>query len=155
LHDLLLLGIDVGNKQDRFKRCVFYGQARHAFVPYCAKHDKVEIDDFKARLVHCVLGLMTEAAELQQQTYDFLYLNKGLDIANIIEEIGDSLWYAGILADMVKQLNAGVTLEMVMGLNIAKLDKRYGKKFTEFAAQNRDVDEELTAIRNLTIPPKV
>jgi hypothetical protein len=44
---------------------------------------------------------------------------------------------------------------MVMGLNIAKLDKRYGKKFTEFAAQNRDVDEELTAIRNLTIPPKV
>lgn len=91
----------------------------------------------EARLVHYVLGVGTEAAELQDVVKKHIAYNKPLDTVNIKEEIGDALWYLARICDLY-----GWTFEEIMELNINKLKKRYGDKFTEEAAINRNITEE-------------
>lgn len=90
-----------------------------------------------ARLIHYVLGVGTEAGELQDAVKRCVAYNKPLDKINIKEEIGDVLWYLARLCSLT-----GLTLEECMERNIEKLRARYGEKFTEFAALNRDLDKE-------------
>lgn len=53
------------------------------------------------------------------------------------EEIGDLLWYMSRIAD-----TCGFTLEEAMATNVAKLKARYGDKWTQEAALNRDLKLE-------------
>lgn len=90
-----------------------------------------------ARLIHYVLGVGTEAGELQDAVKRVIAYNKPLDHVNIKEEIGDVLWYLARLCALTN-----VTLEECMDTNINKLKARYGNKFTEHAALNRNLTKE-------------
>ena len=89
------------------------------------------------RLLHSAMGLSTEANELVDQMKKVIFYGKELDVTNFIEEVGDALWYLAVACDEL-----GVSFEEVMELNINKLKARYGNKFTEDAALNRDLETE-------------
>ena len=89
------------------------------------------------RLLHGSLGLVTEAAELADMLKKHIFYGKALDFPNAKEEIGDSMWYVGLIIDVLN-----TTFNEVLTINIAKLAKRYPEKFTEYAAINRDLEAE-------------
>lgn len=87
----------------------------------------------KARLLHGAIGICTEAGELQDAIKRELFYGKKLDEVNVMEECGDLLWYIAITLDA-----AGFTMEEAMEKNIAKLRKRYPKKYSHEKALGRD-----------------
>lgn len=89
------------------------------------------------RLLHAAMGLTTEAGELVDMLKKHIFYGKPLDEVNVIEELGDSFWYAAIAIDVVQ-----TTLDEVMTRNVAKLRQRYPEKFTEQAALERNLDAE-------------
>lgn len=109
---------------------------------------KTESSDFAAiaqrlgapeniRLLHAVIGLETEVGELQDALKKAIFYGKPLDRVNMAEELGDVFWYMAILSDTL-----GVPFEQIMEKNIAKLKARYGDKFTETAALERNLAAE-------------
>ena len=92
-----------------------------------------------ARLLHATLGMASETGELADAIKKWLYYDQSLDVTNIIEELGDCLWYVALACNALD-----VSLEEVMERNIAKLHKRYPEKFTEAKAaeENRDREAE-------------
>lgn len=94
-----------------------------------------------ARLIHGAIGLCTEAGELQDAIKRRLIYNKPLDRVNIIEEIGDLLWYCALVLD-----SQGATFEEAMERNIAKLRVRFPDKFSFEAANVRDLAAERRAL---------
>lgn len=97
----------------------------------------------QSRLVHYLLGIGTEAGELQDQLKKHLAYGKPFDEVNIKEELGDLMWYVARTCDTL-----GLTLEEVMEVNINKLKARYGDKFTAYAALNRDLENERKVLEN-------
>lgn len=89
------------------------------------------------RLIHAMVGMCTESGEFQDQVKKHLQYGKEIDKTNLIEELGDLMWYIGLACDVLE-----VSLEEVMERNNAKLSARYGDVFTEEAALNRDLDAE-------------
>jgi NTP pyrophosphatase (non-canonical NTP hydrolase) len=88
-------------------------------------------------ILHAALGLSTEAAEILDALKKHLIYGKPLDLVNLMEETGDTFWYTALLS---KACN--FTFEEVMEKNIAKLKARYGEKFNEKDALERDLDRE-------------
>lgn len=89
------------------------------------------------RLLHGAMGLETEVGEIMDALKKHIFYGKPLDRVNLAEEMGDVFWYLAIMSDAL-----GVTLESVMEKNIEKLRARYGDKFTEHRAINRDLSVE-------------
>lgn len=94
------------------------------------------------RVFHGIVGLTTEAGEL------IVALQKGIngdtiDAVNIMEELGDCSWYEAILHDALS-LDPEVTLDV----NIKKLSKRYPEKYSDYNADNRDLDAERAILEN-------
>ena len=89
------------------------------------------------RLLHAMIGMVTEAGEIQDQMKKAIFYGKSIDKVNLVEELGDVMWYIAIAADTL-----GVSLEEIMAKNNEKLEARYGKVFTETAALNRNLDAE-------------
>lgn len=89
------------------------------------------------RLLHAGIGLATEAGEFLDALKKHVFYGKDLDKVNLREEMGDIFWYCAIIADQLE-----VDFSEVMDRNITKLKARYGDKFTEEKASNRDLDTE-------------
>ena len=89
------------------------------------------------RLLHAGIGLSTEAGEFLDALKKHIFYGKELDRVNLAEELGDLCWYMAIVADEL-----GFNFESVMDKNISKLKARYGEKFTEQRAENRDLEKE-------------
>lgn len=89
------------------------------------------------RLLHAAMGMATEAGELVDMLKKHIFYGKPMDLVNASEEVGDSLWYVGLAIDAMR-----TTMNEVMTQNIQKLRLRYPEKFTELAAENRDLDAE-------------
>ena len=94
-----------------------------------------------ARLIHASLGMTTESAEIADALKKHLMYGKPLDQTNLIEEVGDVLWYAAVLLDEL-----GVSFEDAMEANIRKLKRRYPEGFTADRALNRDLKSEREAL---------
>jgi NTP pyrophosphatase (non-canonical NTP hydrolase) len=94
-----------------------------------------------ARLLHGAIGMCTESGELQDAIKKHLIYDKPLDNVNVVEEIGDLLWYCALVLDAV-----GSNFGDAFARNIAKLAKRYPDKFTSELALNRDLDAERKAL---------
>tara|TARA_B100001971_G_scaffold84647_1_gene78250 strand:+ start:357993 stop:358385 length:393 start_codon:yes stop_codon:yes gene_type:complete len=94
-------------------------------------------DDGLKRLLHAGIGISTEAGEFLDALKKHIFYGKDLDKVNLAEEMGDLFWYMAIVADEL-----GFEFEEVMTRNIQKLKARYGEKFTEEAAEKRDLDRE-------------
>lgn len=89
------------------------------------------------RLQHSIMGIVTEAGELQDAFKKYAYYGKELDTTNVIEELGDVLWYVALACN-----DLNIPMEDVMQINIDKLAARYPEKFTEHKAINRDLEVE-------------
>ena len=89
------------------------------------------------RLTHSVLGLTGEVGELASAIEKWLYYGQVLDFENVLEELGDSLWY---IAQACTAL--GVTLDDVMQMNISKLQVRYPKEFESCLTEEKERDQE-------------
>ena len=97
--------------------------------------------DKSARLLHAGMGMATEAGEFVDSLKKTIFYGKPLDEVNLIEEMGDLLWYVGLACDAL-----GVPIELVMDRVVSKLEQRYPEKFTDEAALNRDLEAERKAL---------
>lgn len=90
-----------------------------------------------SRILHSCMGVSTEAGELVDACKKSMFYGKQLDKVNLAEEAGDVLWYIAILCDEL-----GITFEELFEVNITKLKKRYGEKFSDEKAEIRDLNAE-------------
>ena len=85
-----------------------------------------EIEDTRATLAIMALGLAGEAGEVVDEVKKILGHGKPVDVAKLINELGDVLFYADrILAFL------GATLDDAMAANAAKLAARYPAGFDQ------------------------
>lgn len=103
---------------------------------YKAVKSRVSTDQM-IRLLHGSIGMATESGEILDQIKKHAFYGKELDIINLIEECGDMLWYISIVLDACES-----SFGESMSKNIAKLKARYGEKFSNESAINRDLDTE-------------
>ena len=87
---------------------------------------------YRDRLAVAALGLVGEAAEVSEKVKKFLGHGHDLDTLDMLEELGDVLWY---IAEMTTIL--GAELGVVAGMNVAKLRARYPDGFSEEASRER------------------
>ena len=83
-------------------------------------------------LMHVAFGLSGEAGEFADAIKKHLVYGKELDKGNVIEEIGDILWYIALACDTM-----GVDISEVAQQNITKLKLRYPEKYTDKHASDR------------------
>ena len=95
--------------------------------------------------LHAGLGMATEAAEFLDVLKKQHAYGKPLDLVNLAEEVGDILWYCALAARAL-----GIPLSELAAINIAKLQERYPKKFTEEQALVRNLDAERTLLEAAT-----
>ena len=88
-------------------------------------------------LMHSALGLAGEAGEFVDTVKKHLVYGKPLDQENLVEELGDLLWFVALAAETLD-----VSLSAIATLNIEKLEKRYPEKYTDELASQR-LDKEL------------
>jgi NTP pyrophosphatase (non-canonical NTP hydrolase) len=93
--------------------------------------------DVPTDLLHCGLGLATEAGEFLDAVKKTIFYCKDFDRINAKEELGDVLWYVALGASAL-----GLTLDDLMESNIAKLKIRYPEEFAAQLALNRDLEAE-------------
>ncbi len=125
---------------DDIKKALFYGKPNEdlAFAARVFAQEPVPYPTVAEDLLHSILGIYTEAAEMLEVLALVLTSGKTDDLRiKLINEAGDSLWYKALL---FKQM--GTNFEEVAGLNIEKLKKRFPVKFTEDLALNRDESKE-------------
>jgi NTP pyrophosphatase (non-canonical NTP hydrolase) len=104
----------------------------------CAKLDNEVLDT-----AHMLMGMTTELGELTDCFKKQLAYNKPVDWINVKEELGDLMFYVGSFCRM-----HNLDLENIINTNVAKLESRYPHKFTEYHAQNRDLDKERTILES-------
>jgi len=93
------------------------------------------------RLMHAMMGIQTESGELTDQFKRHIFYLQPLDETNLVEELGDLMWYIGLACNVL-----GVKLRDVQIANVRKLQKRYPHKFTVENAVNRNKEEEIAAL---------
>lgn len=96
---------------------------------------------FQMDMFHAALGLSDEAGEFASAIKATLVYNKGMDLINLVEELGDAMWFISLAADTLE-----VPLAVVMEANVAKLQVRYSEGYTDAKAQNRVKELEREAI---------
>lgn len=93
--------------------------------------------DVTPRLEHGVMGAVTEVGELMAAIKKSKIYSRRLDRVNLVEEIGDVMWYFAILADEL-----GVSFEEIWEKNINKLRQRYPEKYSDERSETRDLGAE-------------
>ena len=71
-------------------------------------------------LIHMAMGVSGEAGELLDSIKKFAIYNKPLDVINIIEELGDLLFYIEGIKNALH-----ITEKEILNYNVTKLSKRY------------------------------
>lgn len=94
------------------------------------------------RFLHHAMGMSTEAGELLDVAKKHAFYGRMIDVVNVVEELGDMLWYIGGMISVLNDCGVAVTFESVMDANIAKLRKRYSDVFSSEEANNRDIAAE-------------
>lgn len=95
------------------------------------------MENLNPRLVHGILGLVTESAELTDALKKTLFYGKELDVTNLKEELGDLAYYLFLTLDAI-----GADWNEIQQSNVAKLKARFPDKFTNENAINRDLVKE-------------
>jgi NTP pyrophosphatase (non-canonical NTP hydrolase) len=81
---------------------------------------------FNMDLIHTALGLTGEAGEFADAVKKHVIYDKPLDRTNLLEEMGDILWYIALGCNSL-----GVTMTEVAAMNVAKLKERYPDRYTD------------------------
>lgn len=93
--------------------------------------------DSNIRLLHAGIGMATESGEFLDAIKKHIYYGRPLDKVNLAEETQDLCWYIAIALDEL-----GLSFDEALTTNIKKLQARYPNNFTEFHAENRDLETE-------------
>lgn len=88
--------------------------------------------DFQIDLTHATYGLTGEAGEFADAVKKHQIYGQELDKQNLLEEIGDILWYAALAAEIL-----GSNLNLIALRNVGKLQRRYPEKYTDLLASER------------------
>jgi hypothetical protein len=100
------------------------------------------VDYLDTRICHGIIGIMTESGELGQALHKALETGE-FDEVNVLEELFDGDWYKAITTDAM-DADWSDQWERI----IAKLKARFGDKFSEESANNRDVKKERKILEN-------
>lgn len=100
------------------------------------KDEQIIIKDTNFRLIHGLLGAVTEASELSELLVKYLK-NGELDKVGIGEEFSDIDWYKAVTFDEL-----GIDEEVARTNVIDKLRVRYPEKYSDELAANRQLEEE-------------
>lgn len=138
----------LSDKFDTWKRSVFYNKPSATIPPtslaeagdasMLIKHDE------QIKLIHGIVGMISECGELGEQLGNWLFFGGELQVFGkdgMVEEFGDFRWYQTEALEALK-----VSDDEVETLNIQKLAARYGERYSDFAAVNRDVEKEHEAL---------
>ena len=103
------------------------------------------MDTLREDILHMTLGIAGESGELVDAVKKYWAYGKLLNVNNVIEELGDLLFYIqGMLSTVTRQADlAPETLEDLMITNMDKLSKRYPTGYSDEAAIARADKEEL------------
>lgn len=107
------------------------------YIQCCLETESSFFHCEEPRMLHSVMGISTEAGELLDAFKKNIFYGKPIDKVNIVEELGDLLWYVAIMCDCLQ-----ISFEDIMQINIDKLRIRYPNKFTSYHAQNRNLESE-------------
>lgn len=137
----------LGEKMDTLKRSIFYGKGglttESKEVPEAEEAAARIKTDAHVKVIHGIIGKITEAGEMAAALAQWLFIHEGtLDVDNVIEEVGDGLWYD---AELLTGLES--TFDVAMKANIAKLFQRYPDKFSQDSAVFRDIEKERLAMK--------
>lgn len=122
------------------KKHIIYGKDAPEVIDY-----PVFLDQPRAEVFHALLGIITESGEIAETLLaDIRNPEKGFDVVNLNEEIGDLFWYVAILQRLF-DLDLGV----IYDTNIAKLKARFPDKFDADKALNRNKEAELARMEAL------
>lgn len=91
-----------------------------------------EIDGPTLNLLHWTLGLSGEVGEVVDTVKKHVYYNQPLDVDNLKEELGDSLYFITAMAQEI-----GTTTTELMIRNHNKLAVRYPDGYSDEDAKNR------------------
>lgn len=91
-----------------------------------------QLDGPKMHMLHMAVGVSGEAGELLDAVKKATIYNKDLDRKNVVEELGDLEFYMEGLRS-----GLGITRHETLQVNVEKLGKRYGKAYSDRAAQAR------------------
>ena len=146
MRHVIRIFVHAGIILDHYKRHIFYQtdfdpnkvrkelEVIHALsknwdpaVGYEYDHEGINL-----RVLHGLIGMATEASEILEN----LLLGE-MDTTNMIEELGDIQWYEAILLDALKS-----SWTQIRTKNVQKLSKRYGDKWSQQKAVNRNLNEE-------------
>lgn len=86
----------------------------------------------KEALTVWALGMCGESGEVADLIKKWLGHGHPLETEKIKKELGDVLWYVSQMANYLD-----TSLEEIASMNIAKLEARYGNKFSTEASLNR------------------
>lgn len=152
LKKLLRLHIISGTLLDYCKKGIFYNNwSKHddnylqlveklndSFTDMMMEHPshRSEINNVNFRLIHGLLGTVTESSEVAEILLKYLETGE-YDKVNIFEESSDISWYDAILFDELGG-SKSVALQNV----IDKLKVRFPDKFDEKLAANRNLTSE-------------
>ena len=92
------------------------------------------IQDMDLLLLNGVMGLNGEAGECIDLLKKNMFQGHDLDDEKLMNELGDVLWYAAIIAK-----SRGHLLSDAASMNITKLKKRYPNGFDAEKSINREV----------------
>lgn len=126
--------VDAGFALDAIKKALFYGKPLQGVsdLPASSHHHELDPD-----IVHGVLGIITEAAELAEWLAKRVETPKLAGAVNLVEEIGDVDWYMTRL-----KTRLGITDGQVRHINAKKLFTRYPGKFDADSALVRNLSAE-------------
>lgn len=104
------------------------------------------MDTLQEDLLHMTLGIAGESGDLVDAVKKYWAYGKPLNVNNVIEELGDLLFYIqGMLSTVTRQgALSPETLEDLMITNMDKLSKRYPTGYSDEAAIARADKEEPT-----------
>lgn len=131
--------IEAGNRLDRLKKSLFYGQpfsyneGREGLVVDCPLETP---NSFARTLIHAILGVATEGTELVEALFAYIS-DQPWDIVNLCEEFGDLEWYRALGLSAL-----GETNEHNLQRNDRKLELRFGPAFSAEGANTRDLEAE-------------
>lgn len=141
---------ELGTEVDQVKRVLYYGVVPMG-VDVIAEMESAQdgpaptlagIEGLDPNLLHAALGLITESIEFLD-----VIMRATVDSVHLLEEVGDLEWYLAIAYRWLARLP-----EDARKVNIAKLQKRFPGKFTDFHAVNRDLLTERLALETIDQP---
>lgn len=124
--------------------------------PALAAKTEKDLGSMTMRLMHGCLGIQTEVGEIAETVQLYIFSSEDtLDKDNVVEEVGDVLWYLAILANSlqldfdVEEKSVGRLPVAVLSGELTILSGRIGDVIKRYAIYNKDID--LTLIQQLLL----